>query len=529
MKRSMQYLLLTLFTLGLLGLDSCTKDLNRLPYIQVTSATVFSNPQSIKEALAKLYAGLTLSGQDGTNLPDIQASDVGSNTFFRNFWEAEELPTDEAVISWNDADLQQYHLMNWTANMSFLKLMYNRVFFEVAACNEFLREMEKLDLSKFSPQDTANFATYKAEARFLRAFAYWVALDFFGNTPFATENDPVGKFLPPQISRTDLFNYVEKELLDVQNLLPDPGQNEYGRADKGAAWFLLARLYLNAQVYTGQARWTDCITYCNKIIQSGAYHLASNYAQLFELDNRQTGEIIFPLRANGLTSQSYGNTTFLIHAAVGGNMRASDFGINQGWAGLRTTKTLVNLFPNGDSSLDKRAMFYTNGQTLDIADIKDFSNGYTITKFKNVDSHGNPGSDPTGNFADLDFPLFRLADVYLMYAEAVVRGGSGGDINTAVNYINQLRERAYRNTSGDITSSDLTLNFIMDERARELYWEAIRRTDLVRFGKFTSASYLWPWKGGVMNGQGVDDHYNLYPISADDIIANPHLKQNPGY
>lgn len=304
----------------------------------------------------------------------------------------------------------------------------------------------------------------------------------------------MGKFLPPQISRTDLFNYVEKELLDVQNLLPDPGQNEYGRADKGAAWFLLARLYLNAQVYTGQARWTDCITYCNKIIQSGAYHLASNYAQLFELDNRQTGEIIFPLRANGLTSQSYGNTTFLIHAAVGGNMRASDFGINQGWAGLRTTKTLVNLFPNGDSSLDKRAMFYTNGQTLDIADIKDFSNGYTITKFKNVDSHGNPGSDPTGTFADLDFPLFRLADVYLMYAEAVVRGGSGGDINTAVNYINQLRERAYRNTSGDITSSDLTLNFIMDERARELYWEAIRRTDWSVLGSLPRPAISGPGK-----------------------------------
>lgn len=130
---------------------------------------------------------------------------------------------------------------------------------------------------------------------------------------------------------------------------------------------------------------------------------------------------------------------------------------------------------------------------------------------------------------DLDFPLFRLGEVYLMYAEAVVRGGSGGDINTAVNYINQLRQRAYRNTSGNITASDLTPDFILDERARELYWEAIRRTDLIRFGKFTSSTYLWPWKGGVKNGQGVDAHFNLYPISADDIIANPHLTQNPGY
>jgi len=172
-------------------------------------------------------------------------------------------------------------------------------------------------------------------------------------------------------------------------------------------------------------------------------------------------------------------------------------------------------------------MFYTTGQSLAINDVGKFTDGYAVTKWKNITSTGLPGSDLT--FPDTDFPLFRLADVYLMYAEAVVRGGTGGDMATAVSYINKIRERAYGNNSGNITAGDLTLNFILNERARELYWEAQRRTDLIRFGKFTGGSYLWPWKGGVKDGTATDSHYNLYPIPASDITANPTLVQNPGY
>jgi len=125
--------------------------------------------------------------------------------------------------------------------------------------------------------------------------------------------------------------------------------------------------------------------------------------------------------------------------------------------------------------------------------------------------------------------LFRLADIYLTYAEAVLRGGTGGDANTALTYINWLRQRAYGDSSGNITGADLNLNFILDERGRELYWEGTRRTDLIRYGLFTSGNYLWPFKGGVEAGTGVDDKYNLFPISATDMVANPNLKQNPGY
>lgn len=512
-------------------LASCTKDLVRKPYIQVTSATVYSNPATIREALAKLYAGLSLSGQDAANFPDIATSDVGSNVFLRNYWEAQELPTDEAVIGWNDHDIQAYHSMNWTPNGYFIQLMYDRVFFEVAACNEFLRETEKLDASKFTPEDTTNIAEYRYEARYLRAFAYWTGLDLFGNVPFTTEKDPVGSFFPMQTTRADLFKYVESELLDIQNGLRAPGKNEYGRADQGADWMLLAELYLNAGVYTGQPRYTDAITYCNKIISSGAYSLTSNYAQLFETDNDVTGEIIFPIRADGVTSQSYGNTSFLVHASIGGSMDPVAYGVaaGGGWAGLRTTSHLVGLFNDPSGHTDKRAMFYTTGQTLAIKTMGTFTDGYAVDKYKNISSTGKPGSDPTHSFVDTDFPVFRLAGTYLIYAESVLRGGTGGDRATALSYVNKLRDRAYGNSSGEIGSGDLTLDFILDERGRELYWEGHRRTDLIRYGKFTDGSYLWPWKGGTEQGNGVDSHYNLYPVSATDMVANPNLKQNTGY
>jgi hypothetical protein len=178
-------------------------------------------------------------------------------------------------------------------------------------------------------------------------------------------------------------------------------------------------------------------------------------------------------------------------------------------------------------AFDSRAMFYTSGQNLEIADIFTFTDGYAIAKYRNVSSTGLPGNDTEGNFPDTDFPMFRLADIYLMYAEAVLRGGAGGSQAQAVQYVNQLRQRAYNGSGGNVSSIDL--DFILDERARELFWEAHRRTDLIRFGRFTSASYLWPWKGGVREGRAVPDHLSLFPIPASDMVANPNLNQNPGY
>jgi hypothetical protein len=510
---------------------SCNKDLNREPLTGTTSADVYNTPANYKEVLAKIYAGLAVSGQQGpAGNADITGYDEGFSNYLRQYWQMEELTTDEAVIGWGDADIQDLHNMNWTTSNTFVRMIYNRIYYQISLCNEFIRESsdDVVAGKGFSSQDADNIKQYRAEARFMRALSYWHAMDFFGNVPFVTEKDPVGSFLPPQISRDSLFLYIESEALDVESILAEPRQNEYARADKAADWTLLAKLYLNAEVYTGTQRYSDCIDYCNKIIAAG-YSLEPEYKNLFLADNNTSNEIILPVAFDALHTQTYGGMVYLIHAEIGGSMNASDFGVSSGgWAGLRTTKNLVQAFPDPSGSTDKRAMFYTDDQNLEINVIlNNFNDGYAITKYKNINRAGQAESDPTGQFVNTDFPLFRLGDIYLMYAEAVIR--SGADEGTAIGYINQLRERAYGNNSGDITQGDLTLDFILQERARELYWEATRRTDLIRFGKFTSSSYLWPFKGGVQNGTGVADYRTLFPIPVSDITVNPNLKQNPGY
>jgi hypothetical protein len=330
--------------------------------------------------------------------------------------------------------------------------------------------------------------------------------------------------LPKQGTRAELFAYVEKEAKELETLLPAPRNNEYGRADRSAAWMLLANLYLNAGVYTGTARWTDAVTYSKKVIDAG-YTLEPNYRHLFLADNHKSKEMIFAIPFDGINSRTWGGTTYLAHAPVGGKMNITDFGIDGGWGGLRTTKALVNKFTDISGGTDKRAQFFTDGQSLEITDIGEFAQGYAIGKWRNVTAGGVRGSNPT--WVDIDYPMFRLAEAYLIFSEAVLRGGTGGSNEQAVNYFNELRRRAYGNTSANVGA--ITLPLILDERARELHWEGKRRTDLIRFGQFTTGAYLWPWKGNTPSGRAVEDFRNIYPIPSAEINSNPNLKQNLGY
>ena len=522
------------FTLALTGFlflfSSCMKDLDTIPIDPdvITAASVYENPASYEQVLAKLYAGLAVSGQQGpAGMADISGIDEGFGQYLRAYWYHQELTTDEAVIGWNDQTIKDLHWQDWGTSDVFIAAMYYRIFYQVMICNEFIRETtdKKLDDRGVSGDLRSKIKTYRAEARFLRALSYWHALDLFGNVPFVTEEDKVGAFFPEQIQAPDLYNYIISELTSIEGDLIDARQNEYGRADKGAAWMLLAKVYLNAETYIGQPKYTECLTYCKKIIDAG-YTLEPDYRKLFMADNAYSNEVIFPIRFDGKSTQTWGGTTFIIHAAIGGDaMNAGDYGVDGGWGGTRTTSALVNKFADPSGATDQRAMFFTDGQNLEIDDISQFTDGYAVTKFSNLTSTGENGSDLT--FADTDFPMFRLADVYLMYAEAVLRGGSGGEMATAVDYVNALRERAYGDNSGDVTAIDL--DFILDERGRELYWEGHRRTDLIRYGYFTSGQYLWPWKGKAANGTAVDDRFNLFPIPASDMGANPNLVQNPGY
>lgn len=533
-----QNILIVLFSsmLGALGLTSCKKMLDLKPTNGVTVDVAYSTPLGYKQGFAKIYGAFALTGnQGGAGQPDISTTviDEGNSDFLRMFWNVQELSTDEAIdnASWNgntDAGLHDFHNMNWSAGNPMLEGLYVRSAYQILLCNEFIRQCSDENLSKrgITGKSADTIKSYIPEARFLRAFQYWVLMDCFGNPSFATEADAIGSSMPKQIKRPELFNYVESELKDIENQLPAPRTNEYGRADRAAAWALLARMYLNAQVYTGAPRFNDAVTYSKKVIDAG-YSLESNYNWLFLNDNYKcTNEFIFTINYDGQNSQNYGGTNYIVWAGS-----ASDVGVNTvgvtGWGGNRTTKNLPNLFPDVSGSADKRANFFSSGRKIEIVDR--VSDGYVVTKFKNLNRDGSLGYQQQDLGVGIDMPLFRLGEQYLIYAEAVLRGATTGDITTALGYINALRTRAYGNTSGNITGSQLTLDFILDERGRELYWECHRRTDLVRFNKFTSSSYLWPWKGNVATGTGVDAHFNLYPIPSLELSANNNLTQNPGY
>ena len=493
---------------------------------------VYQTKADYLSGLAKVYAAFATTGQAGpAGQGDISDIDEGASAYLRGYWQLQELPTDEAVIAWNDGNLPRLNFQQWSSSNEFINAFYNRVFFSVAAANEFIRESapEKVSERGITGADAEEIATFRLEARFLRALVYMHGIDLFGDLGFVTDEDPVGIFFPEQVAKAEIFTFIESELLEIEQGMLSP-MSIHGRADKGAVWMTLAKLYLNAEIYTGENRYSDAITQLNNVFNAG-YSLDSDYDELFMTDNFNSNEIIFPIVFDGVETQTFGGTTYLAHAAVGGSMDAAEYGIDFGWGGNRTTSALVDLFEFSDddfNSPDDRANFYTDGQSKEINQVIDqFTDGFAIEKFVNISSTGEPGSNVT--FVDTDFPLFRLADAYLMYAESVLRGGSGGSSSQALTYINLLRERAYGDTSGNISAGDLTLDFVLDERARELYWEGHRRTDLIRYGYYTDSNFTWPWKGGIQDGVSTQSFYDLYPIPSAQLLANPNLTQNPGY
>jgi hypothetical protein len=530
-----KYLAAGLVTIVITG--SCAKKLDLYPVNDLTPEKTYATVAGYKSVLAKIYGTLAITGNSGpAGNPDISGGlDEGSQVaFIRMFFNCQELPTDEAVVAWNDQTIHDFHDMKWTSADPFLKGIYARPIYNITLINEYMREStdDKLAERGITGADATEIKKSVAEVRFLRAFNYWVMMDLFGKSTFITEADLIGTTLPKEIKRGDLFLYIEKELKAIESELATAKSSEYGRVDQGAAWALLARMYLNAGVYTGTDRYTDAITYAKKVIGAG-YSLYSGYGRVFMADNdKAKDEFMFAVNCDGLRTQAYGNTTFFVHAACGDE--GAEYGVGGGWYGYRATSALVNLFSDPTGATDKRAMFTTSKYgtspaQLTITDISNFDQGPHVKKYVNIRSDGGPVSDSKKEFADVDFPVFRLSEMYLIYAEAVLRNGTGGDLTTALVYINQIRTRAYGNASGNISAGQLTLQFVLDERARELYWEGHRRTDLIRYGVLTNNAYLWPWKGGVSSGTGVDSKYNLFPIPSSNLVANPNLTQNTGY
>ena len=513
------------------ALTSCTKNLNREPANTNTADLQYATAAGYKQVLAKVYGSYALISSTGTGASDISVSgisDVGETDFIRLLFNMQELTTDNAICAWNDPYLQPLHNLDIVSSNVYVAAMYDRSFFQITVANDFIRQSTDAAVAArgITGADAENIRQYRAEARFLRAYQYYVLMDLFGNPAFVTENDPVGDYIPKQISRADLFSYIESELKAIDTSLVAPHQNEYARADQAAEWALLARMYLNADVYLGAGNdhYTDAITYAGKVINAG-YSLMPDFANLFKSDNNLNNpEIILPIPYDATDAQNYGGTTFLICSAH--NTNPTDdaaYGIpGGGWLGNRSTAPLPSVFTD---AADGRALFGPGTSSINSA--LDFTQGVEVYKYTNKTSTGTTPYSPNGVLCSTDFPLFRLAEMYLVYIEAVARGGSGGDAGTALNYFNLLRARAYGNANGNVTS--YTLPDILNERQKELYWECFRRTDLIRYGMFTGSTYLWPWKGGVQGGAAVDAHLNLLPLPATELNSNPSLVQNPGY
>ncbi len=536
MKKYRLYTILLLLSLSITGLTSCIKDLDRFPANDNTTLQVYSTFDGYKSALAKIYAGYTLSGNQGpAGKPDVVGLDEGSNAdFLRDYFNHQEMPTDEAHCLWDDSGVPELNFINFTADGKFTVGLYDKCILQIMYANEFLKNTTDNGAGKgFTADQVAEIKSFREEARFVRAFDYWVLMDVFGNPPFITENDAFG-ILPQQIQRADLFLYIESELKAIieGSDLKAARANEYGRADKGAANALLARVYLNAEIYTGTARWTDAIKYSKDAIDGG-YTLMGNYEHLFLADNNlNNNEVILSINYDGKSTRLYGGVTFLINCGSNGDYQTTyknkiiHYGIfsNANWSGYRARKEFTDKFGTND----KRFLFV--GQNPAIGEhVKEYPYGLATYKYRNIKAAStvdNPVYGSDVEFADNDFPLFRLAEMYLTYAEAVVKGGTGGTRAQALTYINNLRTRA---NAGTISDSQLTADFVLDERARELYWEGFRRTDLIRYGKFTTGNYIWEWKGGVQAGRSVDSHFNLFPIPSADLMANPNLKQNANY
>jgi hypothetical protein len=551
-------------TLGMLALaaglstfsTSCTKDLDQTPDYSANAEVVYSDPAQIEQVLARLYATFAVSGQQGpSGQPDISGIDEGFSNYLRQYWQLQELTTDEAVLGWNDGNLPSVNYLTWNADNEFVRATYDRIYYEISLCNEFIRQTSDDQLAQRGISGAAanTVRTYRSEARLLRALSYWHVVDMFGGGPFPTEANSIGTN-PQYGTRAQIFSFVEDELLKLDGLDVNSGKllaprQVYARADQGVLWTLLSKVYLNAPVYTGNTQSTSTVAnsgtgyytlaakYANNVIGAG-YQLCttassqySAYQKLFLADNNSSdarNEIIFPITFDGTRTTSYGGMTYLVRAAVGGSIPPASVGINGGWGGTRARQQLSNLLATNTSSTDaRRAIIYTAGQKLDVTSLPTYGEGYLLPKYKNITSAGVPGSDATGNFPDTDFPMFRLADVKLMYAEAVLRGGTAGTAGTPLQQVNDVRTRAGSPALTTVATAD-----ILDERGRELYWEGHRRTDLIRFGKYATG-YNWALKGGAQfpNGTDVPAYRTLFPLPNTDIVANPNLKgrQNSGY
>ena len=530
-------------------LSACVGDLNTIPLnpTDVTSETAYgADEQGYVQGLAKIYFQLT-----SNNTQDLQVADGGASEFIRAFWSTQEVTADAAKCAWGDAWVNDLNNNTWKGDVlnDAVYAVYVRTLQGIAYVNEYLRQTsnDNLDLRGCSADVKAKVQQFRAEARFLRAYFYWAAMDTFGQVPFSTENTQFGGgYNPPQQPREYIFNYIvdELEALAADGSAMPAAQSNYPRADKGSVLGLLARVYLNAEVYAGKEMWAEAKATCEKIYALG-YKLAPTHAELFRGDNGENadakGEFLFAASYDAESNQSYGGTTYLTLSTLSGDDGAINItGINGGWAGNRVPYEYVAKFftdvkgqnyETGEYNYtDKRAgYFYIKGRTESMeGNLNTFLNGWSCIKFNNVPHDMDPvdfaATAATKNFSDIDWPLIRLGEIHLIYAEACVNLGDAGSARTKIEELYNRKEAP----AGLTVPATLDDEFFFAERARELMWEAHRRTDLIRYGKWIEG-YNWTYKGGNFGGQNLPEHFNVFPVPSTELATNLDLQQNPGY
>ena len=543
-----------------MGFVSCADELNIKSVDPLNHQTY-----TVEGLLAKQYATLGLTGQKGpAGLGDI-SGDEGETGFIRTVFNLEELMTDETLWAYQaNEGIAQITSMDWDKDNARVNWAYQRLSFNINQYNFFITEQSgSLSEDKI------------AEVRFLRALNYYYFLDLYRKAPF---KDTFDNNLPTEKSGKELYEWLDNELTTIEPLMAEVGAyntaKDFGRADRGAAYALHARLALNSAVYTdGQIKdYQKAIHYCDEIINSGKYDLSrvaksgySGYQQLFMGDNDcnpdARKEIIFPIRQDGVKTRSYAGTSYLVNAStISGMPYAST---SDPWKCLFARVDLVKkFFPNGDipkatdedllsnpskdqviakdnekgistadvvaQAKDDRALYYMGiggcsdkVRTLTPGDaITGPLNGASFVKWTNL--HADGTAQHHQNFSDTDFPMFRLAEIYLTRAEAKYRLNGSQD---GLADILEVQDRANR----QIKASSVDEQTLIDEWCREFYLEGRRRSDLVRFGLFTGSKYLWSFKGGSENGQGIPTKFDIYPIPGDEMKNNPNMTQNPKY
>lgn len=558
----------------LAGMSSCVGDLDVVPLDSTvnTADRAYQTKEDYDKGLAKLYAIWAMSGQDGASNSDIEIGDQGNTTLVRSYWLCQVQPTDEMKNADNKDWTAPFNFMTWgTSRTEPIEAVYQRCMYIVALVNDYLKQLP-------DAPEGVDKVNYEAQARFCRALAYYTLMDVYGRPPFITEKNY--SLQPNQAETDELFTWIETELkwvIEKGNLPQRQTGIDRGRADQGSAWALLARMYLNAVTYTGKAYYKECINACKQVFAIG-YSIANEYHALFCGDNTENpdaaNEIIFPVLLDGDATQTWANfisssrPAKVIKEIVDDtsseqgkkkyNFCFENWGTREGWAQYRATGQLIDFFEfngtekNMENIRDKRGLFmdktYYEGsvlkQYIENDPIGTFNtDGWWVFKFSNLKHDGTPldiyQTAEAAVFVSTDFPLIRLGDIYLIFAEAVARQNDVQNMAEAVEKVNQLRSRAgvsyiddnWLKATANIGGSSMSVPFgnILNERTRELYWEGQRRTDLIRFGVFTSSEYVWDWKGGVQSGAGVNERYNLYPIPLTDLTSNGNMHQNEGY